>query len=268
MKLYEQSNANIWTDPHIQMELLNAHLDVSTDAASRNIPAIDKTIKWTLSDFTKTGKALDLGCGPGLYSEKLASLGWDVVGIDINKTSIDFAINSAKTNNLPIQYINSSYLDDFDGESFDLAMCIYCDFGALTQNQQACLLKTIHNKIKLGGTLVFDVFGEGISQTKKTGRSWERFEQKSFWSSEPCYLLSEIEHFASEMIWGQKYVLIPDAGEQKTFVVWDHYFTAERITKFTEGFGFEVAEISSTLIDANQFTTNDVMFVKAIKSRE
>jgi len=75
-KLYEKGNAVMWTDKHISKQLLNVHLNSEIDLGSRKTETIDSTIEWILANIeTKQLNILDLGCGPGLYSEKLAQMG-------------------------------------------------------------------------------------------------------------------------------------------------------------------------------------------------
>lgn len=89
--LFARGEASIWTDPHIGEAMLAAHLDLSHDAASRNGKAIDAAVAWIAGQVLRGGRVLDLVCGPGLYAEKLADLGFAVTGIDCNPASIRHA---------------------------------------------------------------------------------------------------------------------------------------------------------------------------------
>ena len=42
--LFERGNSSMWEDPYISKQLLQAHLDPNSDAASRRPEIIDKTI--------------------------------------------------------------------------------------------------------------------------------------------------------------------------------------------------------------------------------
>jgi len=71
-KLYEKGTSFMWTDKHISKQLLDVHLNPDIDLASRKKSSIEKTVDWILD--TQRGKGilniLDLGCGPGLYTER------------------------------------------------------------------------------------------------------------------------------------------------------------------------------------------------------
>lgn len=268
MELYEIGNENIWSNSYVREQLLKAHLSPDSDAASRKPKAIRATVDWILKDQSSGGSIIDLGCGPGLYTQEFASRGWAAVGVDINESAINYAVESGKSKESTVQYLHQSYLDKIDAGVFDIATCIYCDFGALTNEQQKTFLLNVHQLLATNGVLVFDVFGEGISQTKTAGRSWEKASANGFWSESPCYVLSECQHFEKEQVWGQKYIVIPDSGEPCTYTLWDHYFTAEKLESLLSEAGFSVIETKSDLVEESDFTSRDVLFVRARKIQQ
>ena len=83
-----------WDDPHISAQMLAAHLDPTTDAASRRPETIERSVAWIVKTLglRPGAKLLDLGCGPGLYAARLAQWGLDVTGIDYSRRSIDYAV--------------------------------------------------------------------------------------------------------------------------------------------------------------------------------
>ena len=266
MELYETGNDTIWTNPYIREQLLQAHLSPDSDAASRKPETIRMTVDWVLKHRAHPGSIIDLGCGPGLYSREFAVRGWTVVGVDINESALRHAVETARSTGLPIQYRRQSYLDRIDAGTFDIATCIYCDFGALTTDQQMTFLSNARQLLKPDGELLFDVFGPGISQTLEAGRSWEQEDADGFWSKSPCYVLSEYQHFEDEAVWGRKYVVIPDSGAPAVYVMWDHYFTVARLEALLTAAGFSVIETKSDLVPQSDFTSSDVLFVRARKA--
>jgi len=91
--LYSPGEEQFWTDPHIAEQMLAAHLDPSNDAASRRPETIDREVDWLVTALgLKDGdRVLDLGCGPGLYSTRLARRGLQVTGVDFSANSIEYA---------------------------------------------------------------------------------------------------------------------------------------------------------------------------------
>ena len=68
-------------------------------------------------------KILDVGCGPGFFSVILASLGHDVIGIDLTESMIQKAdeIADMLDYNIDFRVMNAQELD-FDDEEFDVVI--------------------------------------------------------------------------------------------------------------------------------------------------
>ena len=103
----------LWTDKHTSKQMLSFHLNGEIDVASRNTTFIDKSVEW-ISSYFHVGagtKIADFGCGPGLYTTRLARKQAEVTGIDFSTRSIEYAQEIAVRENLPIEYINQNYLE-------------------------------------------------------------------------------------------------------------------------------------------------------------
>lgn len=265
LSLYMRSKDFLWTDRHVAEGMLKAHLDVNHDAASRNPRAIEKAVNWIHGHIKSQASIVDLGCGPGLYAEKFARLGHQVTGIDISSNSIEYAKGSALKQGLSIKYTNGNYLEQIEGE-YDIALCIYCDFGALIPVEQTLFLDNVHKCLKENGILIFDVFSIGLSDELKEKRDFSIIEEEDFWSKEPHIVLSETVFFEEEIAWGHRNIIVDTAtGVLKEFITWDTLYTEERIKSLLSRHGFEVEVIKRGLVGANNFTSDDVLFVKAIK---
>jgi len=70
---------------------------------------------------TKEGmKVLDVGCGTGNFSLKLAKRGCKVVGIDVSNAMLEIAKKKAEMENLNIKFLKmDAHNLDFEDESFD-----------------------------------------------------------------------------------------------------------------------------------------------------
>ena len=88
--VYHESSKAFWDDEHISKSMLEAHLNTENDGASRRLSTIQNSVEWIVR-CCKSGQGkqlLDLGCGPGIYSELLYDKGFSVTGIDFSKRSI------------------------------------------------------------------------------------------------------------------------------------------------------------------------------------
>lgn len=262
---YQRSNDFLWTDEHISGQMLRLHLDTTNDAASRNARTIDATVEWIDGVIPRGASILDLGCGPGLYCERLSSRGHAVTGIDISKRSIKYAKRSAGVKKLPIRYYRQSYISKSARGKFDVAMCVYCDFGALTPGEQGRFLRNVTNCLNDDGVLILDVFTRDLSATKTEGKKWEYCASGGFWSSKPHYILYECAYFADANAWGTRHVIV-EPRKTREFITWDTMYTGDSISELLRKHGFAVEEIKTDLVQKNEFTSDGVLFVKAKKT--
>lgn len=265
-ELFEKSDSCIWTDPYIQQQLLDTHLNPSTDGASRNINAIHTTVDFINNEINPQSRILDLGCGPGLYTELLSQKGHYVTGVDFNRKAIEYARlhNQSDPAMKPINYIEADYIKDFPYGEYDLIILIYCDMGTHSDNERNILLKNCYNSLKSGGKLIFDVFDESLILDKREEKNWEYSPTGGFWSDQPYLLLSETFHYPEGSAFAYQYNLLK-GNEENNFIVWDRYYTEQEITGILSEMNFNEIAIKKHLLKENNFTSNHEMFIIAKK---
>jgi 2-polyprenyl-3-methyl-5-hydroxy-6-metoxy-1,4-benzoquinol methylase len=96
--------SDLWTDAHTSKQMLSFHLNEEIDVSSRKAAFIDRSVEWIVSYFNVgSGRRIaDFGCGPGLYSTKLAQKQAVVTGIDFSKRSVQHAEEVAEREGLSI----------------------------------------------------------------------------------------------------------------------------------------------------------------------
>lgn len=82
----------------------------------------------------KSGKLLELGCGDGVNAIWLAERGYEVYGVDIAPTAIEWAKAKAKERNLNIDFQVGNVLDlaNYPDDFFDFVLdghCFHCIIG-------------------------------------------------------------------------------------------------------------------------------------------
>lgn len=84
---------DLWTDEYTSSQMLSYHLNESVDLSSRNPEFINRSVEWIASRFNvgKDTSIADFGCGPGLYTTRLAKYQANVTGIDFSDRSINYA---------------------------------------------------------------------------------------------------------------------------------------------------------------------------------
>lgn len=189
-----------WNDPEFSHRMLQEHLSQDHDAASRRFSVIDKHVAWIhhhlaqLPSSSTPRRILDIGCGPGLYTSRLARLGYECVGIDFSPASIAYAKASAEQDNLPCVY----HLDDLRnaefGNHYDLVMSIFGEFNVFRPGEAHQILHKAWAALNPGGLLLLEV--HTLEFVKRLG------EQPPGWYSTPQGLFSEQPHIClQESFW-------------------------------------------------------------------
>ncbi len=238
-KLFVRSNAAFWDDEHISKKMLEAHLNPDWNAASRKISIINKSVEWLNKKILENQdcKILDLGCGPGLYASRLAELGYSITGIDYSHRSINYARIKAREKELDIKYVYKNYLTiDFESE-FDVIMLIYCDLGALTNEERDILLAKIYESLKPGGIFIFDVFTDKNRNKDDLARSWE-IKSNGFWNEKPYLALKESFLYEKNDTFLDQTIVITENGEKKVYRIFNRFYNKKNISSLLDGFGF------------------------------
>ncbi|MGD8868153.1 MAG: methyltransferase domain-containing protein, partial [Gemmatimonadales bacterium] len=165
----------LWTDPHLAQQMLAFHLDPDQDLASRNHAFIRRSVGWLNERFDLGGdkRVLDLGCGPGLYSNALAELGASVTGVDFSRNSLAYARAQAESRSLEVVYRHGNYLDLELADTFDLVLLIFGDFCPLGPDQRRSLLHRVEDWLNPGGRFVFDVSSSALFESLEESSSFE-----------------------------------------------------------------------------------------------
>lgn len=265
VKPYDQGTHNMWTNPYISKELLKAHLNPDIGIASRELKDIEATLQMLHQELPNQSKLMDLGCGPGLYTESLSALGYHVTGVDFSEASINYAKHMKKENQSETVYIQGDYLEIAFENDFDCIVMIYCDFGALIPKEREKLLRKIYKALKPGGYFIFDALSEKSSEQIAFKKSWEATE-KGFWQPEPYLALSETKHFPKKKAILDQHMIIDEKGQQKIYRFWNHYFNQEDFERLADQHDFKVEKIRNNIIKGqgpyNDETVQFVFFKK------
>lgn len=104
-------------------------------------------------------KILDIGCGTGNFSFKLAKMGCKVVGVDISDEMLSIAKEKAERDGIEIEFYNMDVYDlDFTDESFDAAFSMAA-FESIREPERAIneIFRVVKEK---GSILVGTINGE------------------------------------------------------------------------------------------------------------
>jgi 2-polyprenyl-3-methyl-5-hydroxy-6-metoxy-1,4-benzoquinol methylase len=268
-KLYEKGNSVMWTDSHISKQLLDVHLNSEIDLASRKTNTIKSSVEWILgSTDLRNLNILDLGCGPGLYSELLAKEGHKVTGVDFSDHSIKYAKIEAEKKNLDITYINKNYLElDLEENTFDLVVLIYTDFGVLQPFERNQLLEVIKKVLKPNGTFIFDVLNDKSIETRISPKSWEVSEY-GFWKDKPYLALSESFLYEEKKVILYQHILLDEQENIDVYRFWTHFFSHSDLSEILIDHGYNnVSFYEDVLPQGDLWSGDNVTFCKAFNDK-
>lgn len=141
--------------------------DNATEIAAR-YEEVESSIVATVSRLRSHGSVLDVGCGSGRDMSQLASLGFDVYGIDASKKLIDEAIERHPELEGNILHGALPSTLPFDDQTFDLVICSAV-LMHLEPETLSSAIESLAVKVSTGGYLLLSVSSEreGLDSSRR-----------------------------------------------------------------------------------------------------
>jgi SAM-dependent methyltransferase len=250
--LYSRYTADaLWTSPDISEMLLRFHLDGEVDVASRRTDFIEASTDWLVTAFQlgPSRRVIDLGCGPGLYTNRLARTGARVTGVDFSARSIEHARAEAEREGLAVEHVLGDYLAVDLEPGFDLAIMIMCDYCALSPRQRRRLLERVGEILAPGGTFLFDVCSVAAFQTWEEQVAYGPGLMDGFWSAQPYYGFLNTFRYEAERVVLEKYSIV-EAGGVREFLNWFQHYDVGGLTAEVEAAGLQVSAVHGDVAGA------------------
>ena len=237
----------LWTRPHIARQMLAYHLDQHTSLASRPIVVIEKIVDWLDQELHLEGKRIcDLGCGPGLYSLRMAERGANVIGVDFSQTAIAHAESQVSAANTRIEYLVADYLHDELPGGFDVVTLIYFDYCALSPPDRRTLLRVIHSMLGPGGSLVMDVVADNAFRETGEQLAIQKRLMNGFWSDSDYVGIHRTWVYPEQMLSLDHYAIVEPSDCWEIFN-WMQYFSSARLVEELEEAGFVIRALTGSL---------------------
>ncbi|MFP4510321.1 MAG: class I SAM-dependent methyltransferase [Spirochaetaceae bacterium] len=259
---FEQEDRLFWAERYISRHVLQAHLDEESEAASRKPDRICAECDWLVGEFHARNtistaeqraqhRALDIGCGPGLYSLRLQEHGFCVAGLDISPSSIRYARRHAVLTPGSAKYHHVDYTKiDFEPNAFSLVLCVYGGFGTVSDDTQTSLLRNIYRSLLPGGILVFDIFTKEYADSEQLDTDWHYISRNGFWSPKPHILLERSYRYEQYSAFANAYTTITKRGNASRYLVWHRYYEPSEIHSRLKSSGYvdiaHYADLSGT----------------------
>ena len=191
IKLSADESKIPWDAPDFSQRMLDNHLSQEHDWASRKLVIIEQQVDWIAQQLSANERVLDLGCGPGFYSQLLAQRGFHCTGVDFSPASIEYARQQSLAAGLNIEYQQQDVREYSPAQPFDFIMMTFGEINVFSATEARDLLRRCAQWLAPGGKLLVEV--HDFDEIKRQGQaepSWQRCPQGLFLAT-PHLLLTE-----------------------------------------------------------------------------
>jgi SAM-dependent methyltransferase len=182
-----------WHDPAFSARMLREHLSQAHDAASRRGDRVAAHVRWIHEHLLhgQHTRVLDLACGPGLYTARLAALGHACVGIDVAPAAIDHARQAAADTRLACTYRLADIRTADYGGGYGLVMLLFGELNVFSPVDAQVIVAKARRALVVGGLLLLEVHtAAAIRRMGEAPPTWRSAEQGLF-SPRPHLRLEE-----------------------------------------------------------------------------
>lgn len=242
-----------WDDPAFSRRMLAEHLSQGHDLASRRAEKIDRHISW-IHETVLAGRptrVLDLACGPGLYTHRLARLGHECVGVDFAPAAVEYAREVAAREHLACTYQQADVRSADLGDGFGLAMMISGQLNVFDRATAADIVRRAGGALADDGLLLLEpqTF-EHVRDSGSAGPSWWTAGESIF-SDRPHLVLQESFWDAdAEAGTDRFHVIDAETGEVARHALSNEAYTTEKLESLLAASGFGEVEFFGSLIGA------------------
>lgn len=180
-----------WNEPAFSERMLQNHLSQDNDWASRRGQIIDRHVACIDRLLPRQARILDLGCGPGLYTHRLARLGHHCVGVDFSPASVTYARHQAQQDGLSIEYALADVRQYVPQGRFDLVMMLFSELNVFRETDAQALLAGAVDALGENGILLIEVSAfDAVHQQGGQPPVWQALSAGLF-SDKPHLYLQE-----------------------------------------------------------------------------
>ncbi len=148
------------------------YLTFYDDVLGRGLAVADAEFVDTALALQPGSKVLDLGCGVGRHAIPLAKLGHQVTGVDLSARMLELAEQLAREQEATVT-LERRDMRELDGLGpFDACACLYTVLGYFDDEQNAAVLRGVHQVLVPAGKLLLDVTNPLALMAQWPGERW------------------------------------------------------------------------------------------------
>lgn len=262
-----------WSEPGFSARMLKEHLSQNHDAASRRFSKIDRHVEWIHHSLLKArpSRILDLGCGPGLYTYRLARLGHICTGIDYSPASIAYAAATVadqddfEPHNCMYQLEDMRQVQLHSG--YDLVMLIFGEFNMFSPADACSILQKTWKALKPGGILLLEPQSEtSVRMNGIAAPTWYASKGGLF-SDKPHLCLTESFWDEDNQVATRRYYVIDaSSGSVARYAETTQAYHPDELRNLLVGAGFSGIETYPSLTGEQDGSQVELYVVTARKA--
>ena len=256
LTLWNASRANVdasgagakipWDEPDSSLRMLEQHLNQEHDWASRRGPIIAAHAAWIAEQLSVPSRILDMGCGPGLYTQALAEQGHQCVGVDFSPASIEYARQRSADCDPKPEYILGDIRNYRSNQKFDCIIMTFGEFNAFIRKDAALLLEHCAEMLTENGLFILEAHTyDAVRAMGEAPATWQRHATGLF-SAGPHLCLRENSWNAAEASALSRYFIIDAADTAvRQYVSFMQAYRLESYTKMLSSAALPLQRILS-----------------------
>lgn len=256
LTLWNASRANVdasgagakipWDEPDFSLRMLEQHLNQEHDWASRRGPIIAAHAAWIAEQLSVPSRILDMGCGPGLYTQALAEQGHQCVGVDFSPASIEYARQRSADCDPKPEYILGDIRNYRSNQKFDCIIMTFGEFNAFIRKDAALLLEHCAEMLTENGLFILEAHTyDAVRAMGEAPATWQRHATGLF-SAGPHLCLRENSWNAAEASALSRYFIIDAADTAvRQYVSFMQAYRLESYTKMLSSAALPLQRILS-----------------------
>ena len=229
-----------WDDPDFSRRMLVEHLSQEHDMASRRARWIDRQVGWIHDDLLgeQPANILDLGCGPGLYSHRLAMRGHRCRGIDFGPASIEYA-QRHNPDPSPCDFVLGDIRQAAFGGPYNLAMILFGELNVFSPAEASAILRKAWASLDPQGRLIVEVQSPEAVERVGRGEPSEQEADSGLFSDHPHCCRTENQWLAEPQVAVQTFTVTEsDGGPARVYRSTTQAWSDARLVELLETAGF------------------------------
>ena len=258
---FQLGTLTLWSDDYIADNVLKKHLDETIDSGSRKRVTMDASILWITEHCAADADILDIGCGPGLYGNRLGTMIRTYVGLDISPYQIAYAkSHNTSSHNTCYQVCDFRKWRLQSQQKYDMVLLLYAIYSFYPIEDRVGLLRKVKGMLKPDGCVILELFTANHYEGRENCTDWEYIEKNGFWKPSPYLELNAFTRYRNDL------VLIQAGVVDDTIEIWNSWielFSISKIERELQLAGFSKFSYYGSCTGEKYMSTSDVLCVIA-----